>query len=893
MSTTEATASLMAAMSLHNLHPSQIKWDTGSIQRFDSPLGKRGNKAAWYIVHSDPPEAGAFGDWKTGLETTWKNDDYQPDDGLDMAHLRAEWRKRDKKREAERKKKATAAAAKCQKRWDGAAIADTDHPYLVRKGIAQAPGIRQDRNTLLIPLKSMQTGKLVSLQTISADGDKLFAKDSFASGARTTIGQQAFKRTNVIYVTEGWATGWTIHRVTGDAVVVAFFAANLVSIAEGVRSKYPGAEIIVAADNDRWTETPQMQNPGVTFGARAAGAALASLAVPDFLDLATEPTDFNDLWMLEGSDAVRAWLDTSSGKAARTTVDGSEPTVTQAPPPAEDEGPHEELGPWTATAPFRCLGYDRLTYYYLPRGTGQIHGLGSTQHRRETLLTIAPMVWWEHQFPARQGADWACAADALFRASERSGVFRPERLRGRGCWNDPKGVVLHLGDRLLAPGGNRYVDPEDFQDSKRLIYERQQRIDGPSTDRALDTGAAGDILDLFKDLLWHEDASGVLCAGWTALAPLCGALKWRPHIWITGGTGSGKSTVMRELILPLLGGTHDDGGMNRYYEGSSTEAGMRQELRADALPVLYDEAEKTDIRSDARLQNVLALARSASSSDGAHTAKGTTHGTAMTFQVRSMFCLASIGGAVRQEADKTRIGMLQLRSNDSVGSAERRSHWKGYAPRLKALTVTHGRELMARTLGWLRDGRLDDTLAVFKGAASVLLGDTRAGDQFGTLYAGAWTLMADEPPGEQEAREVLGAEGLDDYIAEQVPEGRKALLILLQQRERIETSSGPRTVAVGQLIDIAAGEAGLVSGEEATGLLKQIGMKIEVVDGENMLLIATASEWVRKVLRETPYADSIHAALRTLKGVTPGGKMRFHPGLVSHATRVPLSALAD
>ena len=71
------------------------------------------------------------------------------------------------------------------------------------------------------------------------------------------------------------------------------------------------------------------------------------------------------------------------------------------------------------------------------------------------------------------------------------------------------------------------------------------------------------------------------------------------------------------------------------------------------------------------------------------------------------------------------------------------------------------------------------------------------------------------------------------------------------------------------------------------------GGRIEIVDGENMLLIATASEWVKKVLRDTPYADSIHAALRTLKGVTPAGKMRFHPGLVSHATRVPLSALSD
>ena len=152
-------------------------------------------------------------------------------------------------------------------------------------------------------------------------------------------------------------------------------------------------------------------------------------------------------------------------------------------------------------------------------------------------------------------------------------------------------------------------------------------------------------------------------------------------------------------------------------------------------------------------------------------------------------------------------------------------------------------------------------------------------------------LMSDEPPDKQEAREILGAEGLDDYIAEQVPEGRRALLILLQHRERLETSKGPRTMAVGQLVAIAAGEAGEVSQEEARSFLKQAGLKVDLYSGENTLLVATASEWVKKVLRDTPYADSIHTALRTLRGVTLGGVIRFHPGLVSHTTRVPFSAL--
>ena len=184
--------------------------------------------------------------------------------------------------------------------------------------------------------------------------------------------------------------------------------------------------------------------------------------------------------------------------------------------------------------------------------------------------------------------------------------------------------------------------------------------------------------------------------------------------------------MLQRLRLPWLGGSV--GGMNRSYEGGTTEAGIRQELRADALPVLYDEAERADQRSDLRLQSVLALARSASSTEGAHTAKGTTHGHAMSFQIRSAFCLASIGGAVKQEADKTRICLLQLKSTDVVGPEQRREHWAKYAPRIHPVNVTHGRELMARTLGWLRSGRLDAAIAVFQRVATSMVGESRARD---------------------------------------------------------------------------------------------------------------------------------------------------------------------
>ncbi|MCZ7655394.1 MAG: toprim domain-containing protein [Rhodocyclaceae bacterium] len=100
---------------------------------------------------------------------------------------------------------------------------------------------------------------------------------------------------------EGYATGASLHEATGHAVAVAFDCGNLKPVAEALRAKYPEARLIVCADNDQFTEG----NPGVTKGREAVEAAGAGLAVPEFADLAGEPTDFNDLAQREGGAKVR------------------------------------------------------------------------------------------------------------------------------------------------------------------------------------------------------------------------------------------------------------------------------------------------------------------------------------------------------------------------------------------------------------------------------------------------------------------------------------------------------------------------------------------------------------------------------------------------------------
>ena len=105
-------------------------------------------------------------------------------------------------------------------------------------------------------------------------------------------------------------------------------------------------------------------------------------------------------------------------------------------------------------------------------------------------------------------------------------------------------------------------------------------------------------------------------------------------ISLIGSSGSGKSTLLSDFTKPLLG------ELETSVLGSSTEAGLRQNLGSDAIPVLMDEAEQAQARDEERIQAVMELARASSSETGSKTLKGTASGTGQEYLIRSMFMSA-------------------------------------------------------------------------------------------------------------------------------------------------------------------------------------------------------------------------------------------------------------
>ena len=538
-----------------------------------------------------------------------------------------------------------------------------------------------------------------------------------------------------------------------------------------------------------------------------------------------------------------------------------------------------------AGLPFRCLGFDRGIYFYLPEKAGQVTALTPAQHSKNYLLTLAPLERWSDLFgieneKGQRSINWTGAADTLIHASTDVGVYDPSRVRGRGAWSDASRVILHLGNRLVIDGDSHPITklPADF--GTYYFYENAKPIEGPGADIISDQVAA-ELKEIAQDFKWETKALANLLLGWIVLAPVCGALDWRPHIWVTGPAGSGKTSLLKLFMKPLLGGMFEGA------TGGTTEAGLRGQLRSDAIPIVFDELEQNEQKDKQQVQNLLALARIASS-EGGKIYKGTTNGGVNTFEIRSMFCVSSINVALIQRADLDRFCVLSLRK-DQVPKDD----WNAFEARiLKACSEENGRRLVARTVQQIPAIRKNaKTLA---GALSTKFGQ-RFGDQYGTLLAGAWTLEANgggEMTLEQAKEWVESMDWENREVDASDADEMKCISRILQTILQLD---GGRRIAVIELVQQAVAgrifmaDASGSSGDEIEIVLGRYGLKVM---GE-MLAVANSSTNLQGLLRDTPWAGNAYRqALRRLPGATvASATIRFKGMGPSRATLVPLETL--
>lgn len=251
---------------------------------------KGSNNKAAYCKQFDET-AGIYGDFTTGYSSIWFKDKNLSES--DRKQYKKKIQKAKEEAALELKKDHDSASTEASSIWKKSTPEIGTHKYLQVKRVTPH-GVRTNGFKLVIPMYS--DGNLWSIQTIDPAGKKRFLKGGKKQGCYYPLG----KLDNVVCLTEGFATAATIREVTGYAVACCFDAGNLKPVAISMRKKYSDIKIIICADNDQYGEI----NTGFLEANKTANEVGAYLAIPEFNNTRTKPTDFNDLYRLEGKGPV-------------------------------------------------------------------------------------------------------------------------------------------------------------------------------------------------------------------------------------------------------------------------------------------------------------------------------------------------------------------------------------------------------------------------------------------------------------------------------------------------------------------------------------------------------------------------------------------------------------
>lgn len=572
----------------------------------------------------------------------------------------------------------------------------------------------------------------------------------------------------------------------------------------------------------------------------------------------------------DGADAT--WTAEEAQAYVKSHLSKDDPTG--PPPPTQAEiATYSDSG-----LPYRPLGYDRSFYYYMASGTRTVLTLSLAQHNKSHLLGLAPLQYWEREFHSRDGVQWDMACNKLLRSCEEVGFFSPSLIRGRGAWHDEGRVAIHLGNKVLLNG-------EEFSPHKapsKYIYEAgltmRADLENPLSNKDAQRFAA-----LCEVLPWEKPISSRFLAGWCVLAHIGGALSWRPHLWMIGSKGSGKTHVMSKIVKPLLGENC------LFIQSASTAAGIRQMLAHDSLPVLFDEAEGEDLYAVQRMQTVLELVRQSSSDTGGVITKGTPTGKSQTFSIRSCFAFSSINASIIQQSDRSRLTILELSPDHykvNLQELEKMEH--------ELLTDEYIKSFYARALS-LTDVIRKNAIT-FARAVGAEFGEQRVGDQIGALLAGSYSLYTRNEISFDDALKWVREQDWKEQRDEAKGQNDEQALwsMLMQKKIAVKIGTGNEDFPVGYLIEVASGRRKSSNDrplpfekDRAAEFLMRNGMRAE----EDCVYVSNTSSYIQSMLKDTPWHIGWGRILKRLPGASISASPVYYgfKGSEARSVRVPLT----
>jgi len=532
---------------------------------------------------------------------------------------------------------------------------------------------------------------------------------------------------------------------------------------------------------------------------------------------------------------------------------------------------------------------DGLTAVVWSIPQGKIIRVGtSTLGNSGVLAAICGRGWLEQKFTkfTKNGAeiDTKAASMDIGDACGNKGVFQGEgRLFGTGVWSPDEGktVIVNTHNAVYLGNGETI---ERFDESRKEIYLGSGLMTPPAFREVSDEDYRRVCLKIDADLdtwTWDNPSIGsMLVMGWMVMSVFLGMVDRRPHTWIVGPRGSGKSRLLSYIQSVLAGYVkHTDMG------ASVTEAGIRQALQDSCFPFILDELERENTENGHKLSSaidqLLSLMRSAYSATS-EVFKGTADQQGKQFRIRTSVMAASIAEPVLNPQDRTRVVMVKLKPRQGAGGKPPKNlnreeaatffwgtiqRW-GQFQRIYSVVMDNWDALAGPLISGSGDGREAETFGTILAASMLLIRGIQTDEHILKILNKMLThikaQLEDVREGTAEHDLILGTILTQNVTVEyhEVDD---------EGRERINRE----TRSVGQLVHNLM-NGGLSSDEVRA--LAQIGLRVMSKDGQQYLAVAVRHSGLAALLRGTRYNKD---------GAWAGGLKDVPGAICNHATRIP------
>ena len=520
----------------------------------------------------------------------------------------------------------------------------------------------------------------------------------------------------------------------------------------------------------------------------------------------------------------------------------------------------------------RPLGFDDKKVFFMPAGKGQVITLSQLELTEASLRVLARDSFWQSAFPGKEDAwktDYKAAANWVLDTCEKLKVYDSSKLRGNGIWRDgEKDIVVHLGDKLLVNGEEMQLNQYH---SKYVYSQRPRKIEMPKIHISKEEKEL--MIRCAKAFNWKDPEAPTIVLSFIITSIMAAFLRWRPHIYITGPAGVGKSTVQEMFIKRCLD------GLCIQPEGDTTEPGLRSWIRNDSLPVIFDEAEGDGEASIAKMKNVMRFARSNSSSSGGEIAKGSVDQHGVRFQAQSMFSFSSINTIEMNKQDRDRITKIELAGKSDMS-------W----PELEKLLNTLPRDMCEKIFLFVVTNvdKINNIIEAYKTYFAAKYGSQRIGDQFGTLAIGIYVLTSDlSTPTMEEIEEMQRKEGFLWHMIEDPITTSEEKSFLSYLRNSVVTVKRDHAGAIDlTVIDIVQTRrshqpaSNGITREEAKLALKNMG--IFVKNRENKVYFSINNERLKSLFDKRPmYKEFAQIMLRIPAALKPSARKRLEGQLLT------------